>query len=151
MYIPSCANAKDTLHELYSAITEQQANNPDGFFIITGDFNHANLNTFLPKFYQHVNFATMGNNTLDFVYTTVKNTYKAEPRSHLGYLDHISVMLFPVYRPLLKLAKPVQKQIMVWPMLPQHCRTASRTQTGTCLKRQPPTTTTQTCKSTLKL
>ncbi len=25
-------------------------------------------------------------------------------------------------------------------MLPQHCRTASRTQTGTCLKRQPPTT-----------
>ncbi len=36
-------------------------------------------------------------------------------------------------------------------MLPQHGRTASRTQTGTCLKRQPPTTTTQTCRSTLKL
>ncbi len=42
-----------------------------------------------------MNFATRGNNTLDFVYTTVKNAYKAEP--------------------VLKLAKPVQKQITVWP------------------------------------
>ncbi len=115
MYIPPCANAKDALCELYSAISEQQTNNPDGFFIIAGDFNHANLKTVLPKFYQHVNFATRGNNTLDFVYTTVKNAYKAEPRPHLGYSDHISVMLTPAYRPLLKLAKPVQKQITVWP------------------------------------
>ncbi len=75
-----CANAKDALRELYSAISEQQTNNPDGFFIIAGDFNHANLKTVLPKFYQHVNFATRGNNTLDFVYTTVKHAYKAEPR-----------------------------------------------------------------------
>ncbi len=49
------------------------------------------------------------------VYTTVKNAYKAEPHPHLGYSDHISVMLTPAYRPLLKLAKPVQKQITVWP------------------------------------
>ncbi len=63
-----------------------------------------------------MNFATRGNNTLDFVYTTVKNPYKAEPRPQLGYYsDHISVMLIPAYRPLLKLAKPVQKQITVWP------------------------------------
>ncbi len=52
---------------------------------------------------------------LAFIYTIVKNTYKAEPRHHLGYSDHISVMLITAYRPLLKLAKPVQKQIMVWP------------------------------------
>ncbi len=115
VYIPPCANAKDALRELYSAISEQQTNNPDGFFIIAGDFNHANLKTVLPKFYQHVNFATRGNNTLDSVYTTVKHAYKAEPRPHLGYSDHISVMLIPAYRPLLKLAKPVQKQITVWP------------------------------------
>ncbi len=83
-YIPPCANAKDALRELYSAISEQQTNNPDGFFIIASDFNHANLNTVLPKFYQHVNFATRGNNTLDFFYTTVKNAYKAEPRPQTG-------------------------------------------------------------------
>ncbi len=35
-------------------------------------------------------------------------------------------------------------------MLPQHYRTAFSAQTGTCLKRRPPTTTTQTCMSTLK-
>ncbi len=115
VYIPPCANAKDALRELYSAISEQQTNNPDGFFIIAGDFNHANLKTVLPKFYQHVNFATRGNNTLDFVYTTVKNAYKAVPRPHLRYSDHISVMLIPAYRPLLKLAKPVQKLITIWP------------------------------------
>ncbi|KAL0174662.1 hypothetical protein M9458_030630, partial [Cirrhinus mrigala] len=89
--------------------------NPDGFFIIAGDFNHANLKSVLPKFYQHVNFATRGNNTPDLVYTTEKNAYKAEPHPHLGYSDHISVMLMPAYRPLLKLTKPVQKQITVWP------------------------------------
>ncbi len=55
VYIPPCANAKDALRELYSTISEQQTNNPDRLFIIAGDFNHANLKTVLPKFYQHVN------------------------------------------------------------------------------------------------
>ncbi|KAL0150137.1 hypothetical protein M9458_054564, partial [Cirrhinus mrigala] len=55
VYIPLRANAKDALRKLYSAISEQQTNNPDSFFIIAA------------------------------------------------------------YRPLLKLTKPVQKQITVWP------------------------------------
>ncbi len=130
----------------------KQTNNPDGFFIIAGDFNHANLKTVLPKFYQHVNFATRGNNTLDFVYTTVKNAYKAVPRPHLGNSDHISVMLIPAYRPLLKLAKPVQKLITIRP----ENATSTLQDCFQCtdwnmLKRRPPTTTTQTCRSTLKL
>ncbi len=90
VYIPPCANAKDALRELYSAISEQQTNNPDGFFIIAGNFNHANLKTVLPKFYQHVNFATRGNNTLDFVYTTVKSRTPPPPRilgPHLCYAN----------------------------------------------------------------
>ncbi|KAI2665140.1 hypothetical protein H4Q32_021349 [Labeo rohita] len=33
---PAVCNAKDALRELYSAISEQQTNNPDGFFIIAG-------------------------------------------------------------------------------------------------------------------
>ncbi len=115
VYIPPCANAKDALRDLYSAISEQQTNNPDGFFLIAGDFNHANLKTVLPKFYQHVNFATRGNNTLDFVYTTEKNAYKAVPPPHLGYSDHISVMLIPAYRPLLNSPNRFQKLITIWP------------------------------------
>ncbi len=38
--------------------------------------------------------------------------YKPETQR---YSDHISVMLIPAYRPLLKLAKPVQKLITIWP------------------------------------
>ncbi len=45
----------------------------------------------------------------------MKNAYKAVPPPHLGYSDHISVMLIPAYRPLLKLTKPVQKLVPIWP------------------------------------
>ncbi len=45
-------NAKNALRKLYCTISEQQTNNPDGFFIIAGDFNQANLKTVLPKFIQ---------------------------------------------------------------------------------------------------
>ncbi len=51
IHLHGLSNAKDALRELYSAISEQQTNNPDGVFIIAGDFNHANLKTVLPKFY----------------------------------------------------------------------------------------------------
>lgn len=37
------------------------------------------------------------------------------PLPHLGASDHITVMLMPAYRPLVKVAKPVRKQILVWP------------------------------------
>ncbi|KAL0150126.1 hypothetical protein M9458_054553 [Cirrhinus mrigala] len=40
---------------------------------------------------------------------------KLNPTPTSGYSDHISVMLIPARRSLLKFAKPVQKQITVWP------------------------------------
>ncbi|KAL0146554.1 hypothetical protein M9458_058185 [Cirrhinus mrigala] len=64
-----------------------------------------------PKIQQHIDFPTRGNNTLDFVYTTQKGAYKAFPLPHLGASDHITVMLMPAYRPLVKVTKPVRKQI----------------------------------------
>ena len=48
---------------------------------------------------------------MDFVYTTQKGAYKALPLPHLGASDHITVMLMPAYRPLVKVTKPVHKQI----------------------------------------
>ncbi|KAK3537988.1 hypothetical protein QTP70_026507, partial [Hemibagrus guttatus] len=39
----------------------------------------------------------------------------AEPRPHLGYSDHISVMLIPAYRPLVRCSKPVLKPVKTWP------------------------------------
>ncbi|KAK3507617.1 hypothetical protein QTP70_030788 [Hemibagrus guttatus] len=115
VYIPSSANAKEALCELYGAISELQNGHPDGLFIIAGDFNHANIKSVLPKFHQHVHFATRGTNTLDLVYTNIPGAYRAEPRPHIGYSDHISVMLIPAYRLLVRRSKPVLKQVKIWP------------------------------------
>ncbi|KAK3510333.1 hypothetical protein QTP70_002152 [Hemibagrus guttatus] len=115
VYIPPSANAKEALCELYGAISELQNAHPNGLFIIAGDFNHANLKSVLPKFHQYVDFATRGVNALDLVYTNIPGTYRAEPRPHLGYSDHISVMLIPAYRPLVRHAKPVLKPVKIWP------------------------------------
>ncbi|MCI4376387.1 hypothetical protein PGIGA_G00187890 [Pangasianodon gigas] len=115
VYIPPSANAKDALCVLYGAISELQNSHPDGLFIVAGDFNHANLKSVLPKFHQHLDFATRGKNVLDLVYTNIPGTYCAEPCPHLGYSDHISVMLIPAYRPLVRRSKPVLKQVKTWP------------------------------------
>ncbi|KAK3554320.1 hypothetical protein QTP70_020809, partial [Hemibagrus guttatus] len=112
VYISPSTNAKEALCELYGAISELQNAHPDGLFIIAGDFNFKSV---LPKFHQNVDFATRGVNALDLVYTNIPSTYHAEPHPHLGYSDHISVMLIPSYRPLVKCSKPVLKQVKTWP------------------------------------
>ncbi|KAK3542695.1 hypothetical protein QTP86_034727, partial [Hemibagrus guttatus] len=114
VYITPSANDKQALCELYGAISELQNAHPDGLFIIAGDFNHANLKSLLPKFHQHVDFATKGVNALDLVYTNIPGAYHVEPRTHLGYSDHISVMVIPAYRLLIRCSKPVLKQVKTW-------------------------------------
>ncbi|KAK3530795.1 hypothetical protein QTP70_002825 [Hemibagrus guttatus] len=115
VYIPPSANVKEALCELYRAISELQNVHPDGLFIIAGDFNHANLKSVLPKFHQYVDFATRGVNALGLVYTNIPGAYRVEARPHLGYSDHISVMLIPAYRPLVRRSKPVLKLVKTWP------------------------------------
>lgn len=111
VYIPPCADAKDALRKLYSAISEQQTNNPDGFFIIAGDFNHANLKTVLPT----CELCNKGKTTHWTLFTQQRKTHtRLNPAPTSGSSDHISVMLIPAYNPLLKLAKLVQKLITVW-------------------------------------
>lgn len=69
------------------------------------------LKSVFSKTYQHIDFPTRGNNILDFVYTTPRGAF---PLPHLGASDQITVMLMHAYRPLVKVAKPVRKQILVW-------------------------------------
>ncbi len=108
-------NRSEALNELYQHISEQKTANPDAFPILAGDFNHADLKSVFPKIHQHVDFPTRGKNTLDFVYTNQRGAYKALPLSHLGTSDHITIMLMLAYRPIIKVTKPVHKQIQVWP------------------------------------
>ncbi|KAI4873592.1 hypothetical protein NFI96_002438 [Prochilodus magdalenae] len=67
------------------------------------------------RFYQHIDIPTRGNNTLDRVYTNIRDAYRAVPHPHLGLSDHISVMLVPAYHPPLRRSRPTQKTITVWP------------------------------------
>ena len=108
VYIPPSSNNKDrntAMWELYNAISEQQTAYLDGFLIMAGDFNHANLMSVFPQIHKHIDF--------DLVYTTQKGAYKVSPLSHLSASDHITVRL-PVYRPRVKFTRPVQRQVRVW-------------------------------------
>ncbi|GAA6231470.1 uncharacterized protein LOC109141784 [Lates japonicus] len=109
------AKANEALTELHNNISSLQHKHPEAFYVVMGDFNHVNLTNTLPKFYQHVTIPTRGNNTLDRVYTNKKDAYRAVPRPHLGFSDHISIMLVPAYRPLLRHHTPTQRTITVWP------------------------------------
>lgn len=139
VYIPPSANAKEALCKLYGAISELQNAHPDGLFIITGDLNH--LKT--------VNFATRGTNTLDLVYTNIPGAYRAEPRPHLCYSDHITIMLIPAYRPLVRRSKPVLKQVKHGQQQPPLLfRTVLNALIGICSGRLQPTATTSTWRNT---
>ena len=107
---PNSSYRKAALCEPYQAISAQQTVHPDGFIILTGDFNHTDPKTVLPKLRQHVDFPTRGDNILDLVYTTHKGAYKASPLPHSDLSDHLTVMLMPAYRQRVKVAKPVLKQ-----------------------------------------
>ena len=91
--IPPDADTKAALDNLYHHINDLQSTYPEGVFIAAGDFNQANMRKVIPHFYQHVDFATRGDNILDHAYTNIKAALKAAPCPHLGSSDRISVKL----------------------------------------------------------
>ncbi|KAJ8403257.1 hypothetical protein AAFF_G00354740 [Aldrovandia affinis] len=115
VYIPPEADKKEALSQLHSIVSEQQAAHPDGFLLVGGDFNHANLKSVAPRFYQHVGFATRNDSKLDLVYSNIRGAYRAYCRPPIGTSDHKTVMMLPVYRPRLVRSKPATKTIRTWP------------------------------------
>ena len=109
------ANGNEALGGLHEAIGELLNKHPDSFVVMAGDFHHSSLKAVFPKFKQVVDFQTRGENMLELVYTNSPDAYKATPCPHLGRSDHLSVMLVPDYKPLLKRSRPVKKQIRTWP------------------------------------
>jgi len=83
--------------------------------MVARDFNHVKLTDTVPRFYQHLTIPTQGDNTLDCVYTNIDGAYRALPHPHLGLSDHISILLAPAYRPLLRRIRPTKKTVTVWP------------------------------------
>lgn len=102
------------MDELYSTINGLEIAHPDSAFIVVGDFNRVNMRKVLPKFYQHINFPTRGDQTLDHCYSTLKDSYKPLPHPAFGKGDHISILLLPAYRQCLKQEKTVSKTVHKW-------------------------------------
>lgn len=79
-----------------TCITPSASNRyPDAVHIIAGDFNQADLKVV-------IKCATRGGNTLDKVYTNIKQGYRTTQLPHLGSSDHMSLFLKPAYTPLRK-------------------------------------------------
>ncbi|KAI4889320.1 hypothetical protein NFI96_006060 [Prochilodus magdalenae] len=114
VYVPPQANAKLALSRLHDAINNQLSAHPDSVVIVAGDFNHADLKSVMPKFYNNVRFPTRESNILDQVYTYIPYLYKVKPSAHLGLSDHISLKLTPAYRPLICRTKPAVRTVQVW-------------------------------------
>lgn len=87
---------------------------PDGTFIVAGDFNHCTLRSVLPKFYQNVSCTTRGHKTLDHVYSSVTDANKVTPIPHIGQSDHPSLFLLPKYIPVIKRMKPTTRIVKIW-------------------------------------
>lgn len=83
--------------------------------VIAGDFHYADLKAAPHKFHQHVKWATRGVNTLDKVYSNIKQGYKARPLPHLGQSNHLSLLLIPACKPLRKTAPIITKTVTTWP------------------------------------
>lgn len=115
IYVPPDANAKQAMKELLAAISKQQTAHPEGAFIAAGGFNHSNLKSVLPKFYQHVSCPTRGDRILDKVYTNIPEAYKATPLLHLGQSDHLSLLLVPRYTPLISRVKLTVRTVKICP------------------------------------
>ncbi|KAI4894227.1 hypothetical protein NFI96_006080 [Prochilodus magdalenae] len=114
VYVPPDANANAAMEVPCAAISKPQTDQPNGAFIVAGDFNHSDLRSGLPKFFQNVSCITRGHRTLDKVYTNVANAYKATPLPHLGQSDHLSLFLLPKYTPVIRRVTPATRSVKIW-------------------------------------
>ena len=114
VYIPPQADKTCALEELYRVINGLEDAHPEAVSIVVGDFNRTNMKKVLPKYYQHINFPTRGDQILDHCYSQIRKCYKPLPRPAFGKSDHTSIMLIPTYRQRLKQEKPVSRAVQRW-------------------------------------
>jgi len=68
---------------------KQKTVHHDAAFIITRDFNKADLRRIAPKLFQHISCNTRGEQTLDHRYCGHRNAYKSLPCPPLGKSDSL--------------------------------------------------------------
>jgi hypothetical protein len=70
--------------------------------LVARDFDAGKLKSVLPNLYQHVKRSTRGKRTLDHLYSTHRDAYKALPRPPFGKSDHDSILLNSAYKQQIK-------------------------------------------------
>ena len=73
-----------------------------------------NLNQFYLIFISMLNVQPEGKKTLDHLYSTHRDAYKALPRPQFGKSDHNSILLIPAYKQKLKQEALVTRTIKTW-------------------------------------
>ncbi len=101
VYVPHKKNAKQAEIELFNVIQDIEAQSPDAFTVINGDFNHCTFKK--SNFYRQVTCHTRGTTILDQCYTNIKDAYVSTKLPNLGSADHNLVLLSPIlYKPLVQ-------------------------------------------------
>lgn len=113
VYILPHTEKMETLGRLYSTNNRLEIAHPEAFIVVE-DFNRVNMRKVLAKFYQHINFHTQGNQTLDHCFSILKDSYKPLPCPTFGKGVHISILVLPAYRKCLKLEKTVFREVHKW-------------------------------------
>uniref|UniRef100_A0A669DTM0 Reverse transcriptase domain-containing protein n=1 Tax=Oreochromis niloticus TaxID=8128 RepID=A0A669DTM0_ORENI len=113
-YVPPSANADAACDSLHSVVSRLQTQSPRALLIISGDFNHASLDSTLPTFTQYVTCPTRDNKTLDLLYANAEEAYSSSPLPPLGRSDHNLVHLVPVYEPLVRREPPATRTVQRW-------------------------------------
>ncbi len=114
VYIPPQADTGLALSKLHDVLSGYINKHPDAAFIISGEFNKANLRQVMPNFHQHVSCPTRGPNTLDHCYSQFKNAYKARSLPAFGKSDHAAIFLTPKYKQRLAQEPPVKRAVTRW-------------------------------------
>ena len=96
------------------SISKRENAHPEAAPLVARDFNRGKLKSVFPHFYQHVQCETRGKKTLDHLYSTHRDAYKALPRPPFGKSDHNSILLILAYKQKLKQEAPVTRSKRKW-------------------------------------
>ncbi|KAI3351338.1 hypothetical protein L3Q82_005877 [Scortum barcoo] len=115
VYIPPRADAATACEKIHSVTARLQTQHPEAFMIISGDFNHATLDSTLAVFNQVVDCPTRNNRTIDLLYVNVRDAYRSTPLPPLGKSDHNLVHhLQPLYTPLVQKQPVTTRSVRRW-------------------------------------
>ena len=116
IYLPPQPDAgtKTIINELYKAKSKQENVHPEAVLLVARDFNPGKLKSVWPYFYQHVTCATRGKKTLDHIYSTNRDAYKALTHLPFGKSDHNSILLILAFKQKLKPQVRVTRSIRKW-------------------------------------